>query len=87
MRWLLGLLFVLGLVGIAMGVGGIIIESGARRVATIDVRGISPWIFEELVSGSVMLCTYVGAVALLRSKVKPAPPGLPSQAFGSPGRQ
>jgi hypothetical protein len=87
MRWLLGLLFVLGLLGMGLGACGIMIESHIRALAAIDVRGISPWIFEELVCGSVMLCTYVGAVALLRSKVKPAPPGLPRGALGNPGQR
>jgi hypothetical protein len=74
MKWLMWLLVALCGLGVALGVDGLLIEARLRAQASIELRGMNPWIFEELICGSLMLCTYVAAVAVLRTRVTDPPP-------------
>jgi hypothetical protein len=71
MKWLLWVLFALCPVGMGLGIYGILISSHLREFATVEVRGISPWIFEEMVCGAIILFMYVCTVAMLRRSVDP----------------
>jgi H+/Cl- antiporter ClcA len=71
MKWLLWLLFSLCPVGIGLGVCGVIISHRLHAFATVEVLGISPWIFEELICGAIILFMYVCTVAMLRRSVDP----------------